>query len=89
LAEYGGHIASGAIAAKGKSLGIRAQTFSVLPNPGPHRVGVFDGGWKGVLGGETIVYSDDDDASFLGDATAKTVVRVEVANHPAASMEPT
>ena len=70
-----------------RRLGVHAQLGGMGDDPARGRPGVVGGGGEFVLGGQAIVHRDHAGAGLRGELPAEDVMRLQIADHPAAAVE--
>ena len=86
--DDGGEVAARGVAAHGQPARVRAQFGGAGGGPDGGGVAVLVGGGEAVFGREAVVHGDEDAARAGGQLAAGHVRRVEVADDPAAAVEP-
>ena len=86
-ADGGGEVPARAVTADGQAPPVDAETPGLAGDPLGRRVRVFGGDGVLVLGGEAVVDARHDRSRGIGERAADAVMRLDVADHPAAAME--
>ena len=85
--HHGGEIAPGAVAADHQPGLIDAERLAVGCDPRRCRDGVLDSGGKFVFGSASVIDGDNDELTFVGELPAHHVMRIEIADDPAAAVK--
>ena len=85
--HHGGEVAARAVAADGQLFGIYFQTICVAGNKRESGKAILHGRRKRGLGRFPILHREHRAARAVGERAADDIVRVEIADHPAAAVE--
>ena len=86
-AEHRGEIAAGAVAGNRDAVGIDAEFVRRALHEGERCAAILDGRREFVFRRQPVVGGDDDAGRRVGEPAADLVMRVEIADHPAAAMQ--
>src|SRR5581483_10028877 len=87
LCNHSGKIAARAISADSDSVRIAIDRGSVCSYPFGRSKTILGRGWKFVLGCQPIIHGNDDAPGSIRQAATDAIMRIQVADHPAATVE--